>query len=281
MAATTLDPGYKSTGMALSGSNLVGTSSAQAGAGSTRTITGKSYFEAVITTLAGTPSVGLANQSNANYFNSTLLGADTHSLAYRSSGAVVVNAATLATIATFVQGDRIDCAVDVGSRLIWFRVNGGNWNNNAANNPATGVGGIDFSTMNIATCRAAIGASITGTVWTTKFTAPFTGAAPSGFSSLDTMQITVGQSTDQQRSVRSFSPAGTMTTVSGTTKESGVAVSGKKVYMYDRSTGDLIGCATSDGSGNWSINAVGRPAVLIVGSDPAFNSVVYDNVVPL
>ncbi|HEY2417508.1 MAG TPA: hypothetical protein VGH84_06275 [Steroidobacteraceae bacterium] len=36
-------------------------------------------------------------------------------------------------------------AVDLTNALYWGRSVGGNWNNNVANNPATGVGGISFS----------------------------------------------------------------------------------------------------------------------------------------
>lgn len=301
MAATTLDPNAKSSGITLSGSNLIATSTAAGNAATTRNLTGKHYFEAVITTLAGTPAVGLVNQLFV--FSTALLGADTNSLAYKSSGAVVVNGVTLATIATFIVTNRIDCAVDPANRFIWFRVAGGNWNNNVANDPATGVGGIDISSMNLGTLRGAVGASATGTVWTMTFSTPFVGTPPTGFVSLDTIQTTSGRSSvsyggplavapdfslvagratlGKNQMVRSFSPAGASTVVSGTTKESGVAVSGKKVYMYDRTTGELIGCATSDGSGNWSIPAVGRPAVRIDGSDPPYNSVTYDNVIPL
>jgi hypothetical protein len=97
------------------------------------------------------------------------------------------NNATITTIAAYVQGDRIGIAVDALNRLIWFRVNNGNWNNNAANNPVTGVGGIDFSAIAIGTIEAAVSASITGTVWTMKFSTAFTDTPPTGFASMDTI----------------------------------------------------------------------------------------------
>lgn len=81
---------------------------------------------------------------------------------------------------------------------------------------------------------------------------------------------------------KAFGPAGPVTVVSGTTKEAGVIVVGKVVEVYDRDTGDLIGRTKSDAMGNWSVPALGRPAVRIVGSDPTtYNSVVYDNVMPV
>jgi hypothetical protein len=297
--ATTLDPNAKSSGIALSGGNLVATSSAAGNAASTRTLTGKNYFEAVITTLAGTPSIGLVNHIFA--FSTALLGADANSLAFKSTGAVVVNGSTLATIATFAAGDRIDCAIDPASRLIWFRVNGGNWNNNGSNDPATGVGGIDLTSMNLGTLRAAVGASVTGTVWTAKFSTAFTGTAPSGYASLDGIQTSAGQATGVAAgplaSAPSFSnfvgqatialPSNGMFTstidgdVSGVVKELGVAVAGRKVRVYDRATGELLGETTSAGDGSFSLSAQGRATVYVVALDSPYNALIFDGLAPV
>jgi hypothetical protein len=198
-------------------------------------------------------------------------------------------------------------AVNVQMALIWFRVSGGNWNNNVANNPATNTGGIDYSSMTIrGSLDAAVSASLTGTVWTAVFSAAgWAGTAPVGYGSLDAVSaIAVEQGQDGQvppanapdaspaifigaplrdtRTYRSFTPAGTITTISGTTKEVGVLSASKRVEVYDRITGELLGSTLSDGSGNWSIPCLGRPSVRVVGSDPTtYNSVVYDNVVPV
>jgi hypothetical protein len=297
MAATIFDANAK-TNQTLSGGNLVATSTGAGAALVTRRVTGKHYFEATLTTLAGTPSVGFEVPS---YLTSAVQGAAATSLAYRPSGIVVVNAVTLSTIQTYTGGDRIGVAIDPLLQQVWFRVNNGNWNNNVANNPATGVGGIDYSSMALNSLIAGVYASITGTVWTCKFSTAFTDTAPAGFASLDTVQTTVGQTnvnepglpvsapsftaiartSETQRGVRSFSPAGAITTVNGVVSESGVAVSGKKVWLYDRSTGDLIGCTTSAVDGTWSMSCLGRPKVLVVCNDPTtYNSIVYDNVTP-
>jgi hypothetical protein len=297
MTATVLDSNAK-TNQTLSGGNLVATSSGAGAALATRRVTGKHYFEATITTLAGTPSVGFATQT---YVTSAVEGASTTSLAYRPSGIVVVNAVTLATIATYVQGNRIGVAIDPTLQQVWFRVNNGNWNNNVANDPATGVGGIDYSSMTLNVLIPAIYASVTATVWTMIFSTPFTDTAPTGFTSLDTVQTTIGRSFDSRAGSptsapsftsiigryptggmsRMFSPAGPITTVNGVVTEGGVAVSGKKVWVYDRSTGNLIGCTTSAVDGTWSVSALGRPTVLVVCNDPTtYNSIVYDNVTP-
>jgi hypothetical protein len=143
-------------------------------------LTGLHYLEATITTLTGTPVIGLVN-SSYSMATATLLGGDANSLGYRSGGAVVANSVTLATLAAFVQGDRIGMAIDPANRLVWFRVNNGNWNNSALNDPATGVGGIDFSGMTLGRLLPAVGFSATGAVWTMKFSTAFTDVAPTGY----------------------------------------------------------------------------------------------------
>lgn len=298
MAATLLDSNAKSAGIALSGGNLVATSSAAGTAASTRNLTGKHYFEGVITTLTGTPSIGLLNHISG--FSTALLGADVNSLAYRSSGAVVVNNVTLSTIAAYVAGDRVDGALDPANRLVWFRVNGGNWNNNVANDPATGVGGIDISSMTLGTLRAAIGASVTGTVWTMKFSTAFTGAAPSGYASLDSIQTTIGNATFGYAAYSVAGPDfatikgqatlvpcglkmfnGTANLVSGILKELSVVIANKKIRLYDAADGRLLGSTTSAGDGSFSIPALGRPKVYAVAFDPPYNALVFDNITPI
>jgi hypothetical protein len=301
MAATTFDPG-RLTAAALSGGNLVWTSSGGNGQGyASRPLTGLSYAELVITTLTGTPAVGIVSQN----WNGGQLGVDLSSIGYYSSGVVKFNNATLATLAAYVQGNRIGVAVDVFNKLVWFRVNGGNWNNNALNDPVTGVGGLSYAppanstTNQIATALWGVSSSLTGTVWTANFSGAFTDTAPTGYVTSDTQQITLARSVDAEqifnvvadvvemlarvgtdgRCVRTFSPAATITVVSGVTKEGGSPVGNKKVEVYDRVSGELLGCTYSDGSGNWSLPTVGRPTVRVVGSDPTtYNSVVFDNV---
>lgn len=304
MATTTLDPNNTSSAFALSGGNLIATSSGAATAAATRPLTGLSYCSAVITTLTGTPAIGLISNPYS-ISGAGLLGATVDSLGYRSGGTVVVNAVTLATLAAFVQGDRIDVAINPMDRMIWFRVNNGNWNNNVANDPATGVGGIDYSGMTLSRNLVAVCASLTGAVWTAQFSTAFTNTPPTGFASIDNVGYTIARSTPSyqgnpvvaqtlgpaartgsmpggDKTLRSFSPAGVTTVVSGTCQENGSAVVGRRVDVYDRDTGELIGTTTSGGGGSWSVPAVGRPSVRIVGSDPTiYNSLVYDNVNPV
>lgn len=297
MTATTWDNVFKTANVTLSGSNLVATSSGAAvGGGATIKMTGKSYFEITCTTLTGTPRIGLTTW----VLFAGALGSTAASLGYASTGAVTVNNVTLATIQTFIQGNRIGVAVDPAARLIWFRVNNGNWNNNAANNPATGVGGIDFSSMTPDQWFPAYGMSATGTVWTAKFSTAFTDTAPSGFSSVDSVQVAAVRLTPPstrfgavavtvnkvrfnpslRTGTKRYYTSLTSGSASGIVSENGVPISGKTVRAYDEATGDYLGCATTDGSGAWSINCLGRAKVYIVAFDTPYNSLIFDNVIP-
>lgn len=93
------------------------------------------------------------------------------------------NAATTTGLeATANPNDIWGVAVDMGNNAIWFRLNGGNWNNNVSDNPATNTGGISISPMNTS-----------GTLWaefyinntdalTVNFGASaYNNSAPSGF----------------------------------------------------------------------------------------------------
>lgn len=309
MAATTFDPNNKSSAFALSGSNLIATSSGAANVRATRSLTGLSYFEITVTTLTGSIGIGLCNYT-FGVTGTTLLGTDNNGLRLSNGGNVVLNGAVLSTIQTFVQGDVVCVAVDIKNRLIWFRTNGGNWNNNASNDPATGVGGIDYSSMNLGPLFPEVSCSLTGAVLTAKFTSGFAQAVPSGFASVDTCSAVavssdapIGASYGQiggaagspsatgpearaswlgvGRSYRLWTPAGAAVVVSGVVKEAGVAVSGKTVRLYDHNTGDYLGCATSDGSGLFSINALGRTTTFVVATDAGYNALIFDSVVPV
>lgn len=113
--------------------------------------TGKRYFEIVPSTTSFT-AVGLAGggghikKGDGANLGSYYIG----QVGWESSGAIktpnrVATAITLTTIQAWAAADRCCIAADLDSMLVWFRTNAGNWNNNASNNPSTGVGGIDLS----------------------------------------------------------------------------------------------------------------------------------------
>lgn len=87
-----------------------------------------------------------------------------------------------------LSGAVVCCAVDLDARLVWFRVGAaGNWNANAANNPATGVGGVSIATVGLGQGIDAYPWVFMGNVGnsvTANFGASaFTGAVPSGYTS--------------------------------------------------------------------------------------------------
>ncbi len=316
MTATTWDPFYKSSGMALSGGNLIGTTSALATVSATRSLTSLlSYFEVVATTLSGVISIGLVNRAY-NMASGTILGTDANGVGFKSGGTVVINNSTVATIFTYTGGDRIGVAVDIQYQLIWFTKNGTTWNNDiiANQNPVGRVGGISLATMNQSVQYPAAGASATGNVVTAAFTT-LTYTAPTGYASVDTSggtlknsavpkgasYSTMGGQTNNGVStsiaVRAswtgpgragafaggqFSPASAPKNVSGQVKELGAAAVGKTVRALDNFTGDLLGSAVTDASGNYSIPALGRPKVDLMFKDPTtYQALSLDEVVPV
>ncbi len=63
-------------------------------------------------------------------------------------------------------------------------------------------------------------------------------------------------------------------------REMGVPVSGRTVYLYNRSTGALLGSAVSDVNGNVVISAGAVSPVFMVALDSPYNAIVIDNIVP-
>jgi hypothetical protein len=55
--------------------------------------------------------------------------------------------ASIPTVGPCIDGDVLCTAVDLDNDRIWFRVNGGDWNNSPAADPATNTGGIDISAI--------------------------------------------------------------------------------------------------------------------------------------
>lgn len=180
----TLNPLNKGANITLSGGNLIATNGANAfnSAGSTHShSTGQFYFEAVETVGASNVVVGMANSSATagNFYGSNL-----NSIGWISDGRVLVNSATIATIQTFAAGNTVCVAADLTNSKIWFRANGGNWNNDviANQNPATNTGGVTLGGVNAGPYFPGVSAFPTGAVWTVNFGASaYAQAVPSGF----------------------------------------------------------------------------------------------------
>jgi hypothetical protein len=98
---------------------------------------------------------------------------------------IIVNSSTVATLSSTActTNDVLCVAWDAGAERVWFRKNGGNWNNTGSANPATGVGGADCSFA--ASANHSLWARLsTGEVLTIRTElAEYTQTVPSGFTS--------------------------------------------------------------------------------------------------
>lgn len=111
----------------------------------------KLYFEITFVsgTTSGNSSIGV---TGASPVLTSQLGYDGLALGeiavFQNSGNVYANAVTtsIGSGTSFsAAGSVVGVAVDITNKKIWFRTNNGIWNNNAANNPETGVGGFDIT----------------------------------------------------------------------------------------------------------------------------------------
>ena len=142
---TTWNSADKSANITLSNADLTASATSAGGSYSTvRTISsktsGKFYVEAKISgSMSANMVVGIANVSASL---TTYLGSTNNSAGMNADGTVMRNNATVGTGTNPLTGDIVSIAVDRTNNMIWFRVNGGIWNNNVANDPATNVGGI-------------------------------------------------------------------------------------------------------------------------------------------
>lgn len=134
------------TGVTLSGGGAIATANNGSNGGARGTnshATGKWYIEYVIhhptqnNINPGLATTGTGFEGSENSGALATLG---------SSGSAVSTPAGAFTVgfSALADGDIVSVAVDLTSNLIWFTVNGGNWNGSGTANPATGTGG--FST---------------------------------------------------------------------------------------------------------------------------------------
>lgn len=137
----------KSASLSVSQGNQLGTVGAAAyhGVRGDQSVSStKVYVEVVMGTVTANSGIGV---SVAAAGLTVQLGSTGDSIAYRPDGSVALNGATVSTLASYVTGDVIGIAINAVSRDVWFRKNGGNWNNDVANSPAANVGGIDVASL--------------------------------------------------------------------------------------------------------------------------------------
>lgn len=151
--AQTWDPNKKSSVITLSGGNLIATMTSNGVFATVLGISGlrtdRVYWE--ISVVGGTandfgPGISAPTESTSNFLGQTTLSLGW----YNATGGVFYNNAQATTWATWTSGQTLCLALDLVSRNIWGRVGNGNWNNSSSANPATGVGGFNFSSTIIA-----------------------------------------------------------------------------------------------------------------------------------
>lgn len=188
MANTTWNPSDKTASLTLSGSNLVATASAngsQSVRAVDRQVSGKYYWEVTNSVLATGSMFGVAN--GVVSLGGITTGAATSvgcALATNSGNINVDGSTATPTLGALTVGTVVCIALDLNARLIWFRYGtAANWNGNASNNPATGIGGVSvpFGATLAAYPLSAFSNGSTG-VHTANFgDTAFSGTVPSGF----------------------------------------------------------------------------------------------------
>lgn len=144
--ATTYNPADKNAAITLTGGNLVATGNSASNGGvrgTTSHASGKVMLSFTNVNLSG----------NSLDYVGVGIAADTLGLASGSQIQVIVidsgtaftgdgsAASTFPDFGTLSTNCTIDLCLDLGAQLFWFRINGGNWNNFAPDDPATGTGG--------------------------------------------------------------------------------------------------------------------------------------------
>lgn len=242
MPNTTWDPLDKyptALGLTLSSGNLVVTGDTSTGIKGVRAVdgktTGKYYFEITVSNARNSFLVlGVGTQQNP-FNNLAMVGAFT----VNGQGQIFLNNSSQSiSLGNVLVGDTVCFAIDFTNNRAWARRNGGNWNNNAANNPATNVGGIDISSLTSAGhpwFPLAVVESTVAEVYTANFgDTTFAQTVPSGFTSgWPANSSTTGDSFDpghtssgltlsnSNHTVLSSSPAANAVTRSTTSKTSG------------------------------------------------------------
>jgi SPRY domain len=106
------------------------------------------YFEVLCVNDAtpGSDNIG-AGVASYLYESAHFVGFSGRSIAIYNTGHVFAGGSQVAAYGSFTTGDVIGVAIRSDVNKIWFRKNGGNWNNDPANNPVTNVGGLTMTSI--------------------------------------------------------------------------------------------------------------------------------------
>lgn len=185
VAATAWNPSDKSAALTLSNNDTTATNPASNNWRYVKAITsystGKFYCELKIDAMPTATDwcFGFSNSTTPTVY----LGADNNALGILGDGRIIFNNSIKnASWWTSAVGDYICMSVDYGAQKVWYRLNGGNWNNNGSADPAAGTGAQSFVGLNAGPyfmAHTQYGASYVSTV---NFgNSAFAFSAPSGF----------------------------------------------------------------------------------------------------
>jgi hypothetical protein len=182
----TWNPSDKSSNITLTNGNLTAAASTTTSSAvrcTTSATTGKYYFEVTAAGTIAASGVGIATAAaNLGTIHSNPLLCAFVNIA---NGTVFMNSTSSVGSAwggSLAAGDIACVAVDLVNQRIWFRKNGGNWNNNVANDPAANVGGFTISAVfGSAAAFPVVTFANTTLNQTAKLGGAFTFSVPSGF----------------------------------------------------------------------------------------------------
>ncbi|MGX1110555.1 MULTISPECIES: SPRY domain-containing protein [Bradyrhizobium] len=147
---------------------------------------GKFYFEVTVGASHGsTDSIGVM-ASSYGYGALTNGNAGAGSGVWLGGGSIVNNGGTVGSVggAANAAGSVICVAHDAGNGRVWYRLNGGSWNNSGTADPATNTGGINLLAAQYAPVVgfSPFGSPTVGDNFTANFGASaFAYSVPSGF----------------------------------------------------------------------------------------------------
>ena len=223
MATVTWNPSDKNASIALTGSNLIATSSAGSGtvnacvrATQAVNFATRTYFEVTFSSSASAQyfSIGVMNGSASLSAN---MGA-TNGIAFvnkfgGASSAIYVNGVGQGNIyPALVNGQVIRVAVDRLVNKIWWAINNNTWSGSAVwmgdgtvnNNPVTGLGGANLASVGLP-IYPAFSSAWTGDVGTFNGgTAAFAYAIPAGFTALDSAPAALSYAQVTQATLEQF-----------------------------------------------------------------------------
>ena len=200
MANTTFNPSDKQANIVLTNANLTARMNTSLQNGLVRAIDkqtfGKFYWECTVDAFTNVGSaVGMAWSvlpttgsiaSAGAAFGVVGLARNGQVWAEGASTLSIDGSSTTISFGTVASATVVCVAVDLTTRLVWFRLGAaGNWNNLAGRNPATGVGGVFIGSLgNGVAAYPAINLSALNDQITANFgDTAFTGAVPSGYTS--------------------------------------------------------------------------------------------------